>query len=204
MNKMQPAMTEQMKINHFHSLLRKEALQTFRNINSTNHQTLEDVQVIFRRRYVKPESQATAKHKWRRLTFDPATRKLPDFLEELNQGAEKVFGENPKSMIDSMLHAKLPPKLKRSVNVARLENRTYEEIVVHLERELEFNALEESNDLPRRPLKTAIYYPMALTPTLTPTASNWPLMQKLPYTKEEKGNGGERCQETTASNVPTM
>ena len=34
--KMQPAMTEQMKINHFHSLLRKGALQTFRNINSIN------------------------------------------------------------------------------------------------------------------------------------------------------------------------
>ena len=33
MIKMQPAMTEQMKINHFHSLLRKGALQNFRNIN---------------------------------------------------------------------------------------------------------------------------------------------------------------------------
>ena len=31
MIKMQPAMTEQMKINHFHSLLRKGALQTIRN-----------------------------------------------------------------------------------------------------------------------------------------------------------------------------
>ena len=60
--KMQPEMTEQMKINYFHSLLRKNALQTFRNINSTNRQTLEDVLVIFRRKYVKPESQATAKH----------------------------------------------------------------------------------------------------------------------------------------------
>ena len=61
MIKMQPEMTEQ-KINQFHSLLRKNALQTFRNINSTNRQTLEDVLVLFRRKYVKPESQATAKH----------------------------------------------------------------------------------------------------------------------------------------------
>ena len=141
-------MTEQMKINHFHSLLRKGALQTFRNINSINRQTLEDVLVIFWRKYVKQESQATAKHKWHRLTFDPNTMKLPDFLEELNQGAEKAFGENAKSMIDSLLYAKLPPKLKRSVNMARLENGTYEEIVAHLERELELNALEESDDLP--------------------------------------------------------
>ena len=41
MIKMQPAMTEQMKENHFHSLLQKGALQTFRNINSINRQTLE-------------------------------------------------------------------------------------------------------------------------------------------------------------------
>ena len=51
-------------------------------------------------------------------------------------------------MIDSLLYAKLPPKMKRSVNMARLENGTYEEIVAHLERELELNALEESDDLP--------------------------------------------------------
>ena len=164
MIKMQPVMTEQMKINHFHSLLRKGALQTFRNINSINRQTLEDVLIKFRRKYVKPESQATAKHKWHRLTFDPNTMKLPDFLEELNQGAEKAFGENAKSMIDSLLYAKLPPKLKRSVNMARLENGTYEEIVAHLERVLELNALEESDDLPiatMRPPVTTICSLMA-------------------------------------------
>ena len=148
MIKMQPEMTEQMKINHFHSFLRKNALQTFRNISSSNRQTLEDVLVIFRRKYVKPESQATAKHKWHRLVFDPNTMKLPDFLEELNQGAEKAFGDHAQKMIDSLLYAKLPPKLKRSVNMARLENGSYDEIVAHLERELELNALEESDDLP--------------------------------------------------------
>ena len=89
-------MTEQMNINHFHSLLQKGALQTFRNINSINRQTLEDVLVIFWRKYVKSESQATAKHKWHRLMFDPSTMKLPDFLEKLNQGAEKAFSENAK------------------------------------------------------------------------------------------------------------
>ena len=39
MIKMQPDMTETMKINHFLSLLRKNALQTFRNINTANRQT---------------------------------------------------------------------------------------------------------------------------------------------------------------------
>ena len=155
MIKMQPEMTEAMKINHLHSLLGKNALQTFRNINSTNKQTLEDILAIFRRQYVKPESQATAKHKWHRLVFDPNTMKLQDFLEELNQGAEKAFGENAQAMIDSLLYAKLPPKLKRSVNMARLENATYEEIVAHLERELELNGLEEGDDIPVPTMSTA-------------------------------------------------
>ena len=83
MIEVQPEMTEQMKINLLLSLLKKNALQTFRNnINLSNRQTLEDVLVIFLRKYVKPESQATAEHKWRRLTFDSNTMKLPDFLEE--------------------------------------------------------------------------------------------------------------------------
>ena len=148
MIKMQPEMSEQMKINHFHSLLRKNALQTFRNISTANRQTLKDVLIIFRRTIVKPESQATAKQKWHRLVFDPNTTKLPDFLEELNQGAEKAFGDNAQKMIHSLLYAKLPPKRKRSVNMARLENGSYDEIVAHLERGLELNSLEESDDLP--------------------------------------------------------
>ena len=155
MIKMQPDMTETMKINHFHSLLRKNALQTFRNINSTNRQTLEDILAVFRRKYVKPESQETAKHKWHKLVFDPNTMKLPDFLEEINKGAEKAFGEHAQAMIDSLLYAKLPPKLKRSVNMARLENATYEEIVTHLERELELNGLEEGHDIHVPTMSTA-------------------------------------------------
>ena len=92
--KMQPEMTEAMKINHFHAPLRKEALQTFRNISAVNRKTLDDVLIVFRRKYVKPKSQATAKHKWHKLTFDPNTKSLPDFLEELNECAQRsLFGE---------------------------------------------------------------------------------------------------------------
>ena len=110
--KMQSEMSEQMKIIHVHSLLRKGVLQTLRNTSTANRQTLEDVLVIFRRKYVKPEFKATAKQKWHRLVFDPKTMKLPDYLEELNQGAEKAFVDNIQKVIDSLLYAKLPPKLK--------------------------------------------------------------------------------------------
>ena len=202
--KMQPDMTEAMKINHFHSLLRKIALQTFRNINTANRQTLEDVLAVFRRKYVKPESQATAKHKWHKLVFDPNTMKLPDFLEELNQGAEKAFGEHAQAMIDSLLYAKLPPKLKRSVNMARLENATYEEIITHLERELELNGLEEGDDIHVPTMSTA---PTAtrpgtgllssgIDPKITCNYCKKPGhvkddCRKLKRKKEQKRNGGQ-------------
>ena len=147
MLKMQQEMTEAMKINHFHAHLRKEALQTFRNISALNKKTLDDVLIVFRRKYVKPESQATAKHKWHKLTFDPNTKSLPDFLEELNECAERAFGDNAQHMIDSLLYAKLPPHLKRSLNLAYLENGTYEQIVAYLERELELSGLENDGEL---------------------------------------------------------
>ena len=38
--------------------------------------------------------------------------------------------------------------------MARLENGSYDEIVAHLERELELNALEDSDDLPMATMKT--------------------------------------------------
>ena len=153
--KMPPKVTEAMKINHFHAHLRKEALQTFTNISAPNKKTLDDVLIVFRRKYVKPESQATAKHKWHKLTFDPNTKSLPDFLEELNERAERTFGDNAQHMIDSLLYAKLPPHSKQSLNLAYLENGTYDQIVAHLERELELSGLQNDEEL-TLPTMTAV------------------------------------------------
>ena len=47
MLKMQPEMTEVMKINDFHAHSRKEALQTFRNLHASNRETLDDVLIVF-------------------------------------------------------------------------------------------------------------------------------------------------------------
>ena len=143
----QPEMTEAMKIDYFHAHLRKEALQTFRNNSASNKKTLDDVLIVFRRKHVKPKPQATTKHNWHTLLFDPNTESLPDFLEELNECAEKGFGDNAQHMIDSLLYAKLPPHLKRSLNLAYLEIGTYDQIVAHLETELELSGLENDGVL---------------------------------------------------------
>ena len=144
---MQPNLTEDMKINHFHAHLRGLALKTFKNIQRTPTTTLEDILKVFRRKYVKPESSASAKHRFNRLSFDPENQKLPDFLEELQESAKKAFGDNAHHMIENLLYAKMPPYLKKSINQAYLENGTYDQIVKHLEREMELNGLEADDPL---------------------------------------------------------
>ena len=57
-------MTEEDKTNCFHSLMRDDALQTFKNITSPNRENLGEFLTVFRRNYVKPQSRATAKHKF--------------------------------------------------------------------------------------------------------------------------------------------
>ena len=135
-------LTEEDKINYFHSLMRGDALQTFKNITSPNRENLGEILTVFRRKYVKPQSMATAKHKFQQLVFNPANQKLIDFLDELQKLAKNAFGVAAQAIIDQFIYAKMPPHLKKSINQAHLENGTYEQIVTHLERELELNSLE--------------------------------------------------------------
>ena len=77
---MQPNLTEDMQINQFHAHLRGLALKTFKNIQRLPTTTLEDILKIFRRKYVEPESSASAKHRFNRLFFDPENQKTPRFF----------------------------------------------------------------------------------------------------------------------------
>ena len=141
-------LTEEDKINYFHSLMRGDALQTFKNITSPNRENLGDILTVFRRKYVKPQPMATAKHKFQRLVFHPANQKLIDFLDELQKLAKDAFGVAAQAIIEQFIYAKMPPRLKKSINQAHLENGTYEQIVSHLERELELNGLKAPDEMP--------------------------------------------------------
>ena len=140
-------LTEEDKINYFNSLMRGDALQTFKNITSPNRENLLEILTVFRRKYVKPQSTATAKHKFQRLVFNPANQKLIDFLDELHKLAKDAFGAAAQAIIEQFIYAKMPPHLKKSINQAHLENGTYEQIVSHLERELELNGLEAPDEI---------------------------------------------------------
>ena len=140
-------LTEEDKINYIHSLMRGDALQTFKNITSPNRENLVEILTVFRRKYVKPQSMATAKHKFQRLVFNPTNQKLIDFLDELQKLAKDAFGVAAQAIIEQFIYAKMPPHLKKSINQAHLENGTYEQIVSHLERELELNGLEAPDEM---------------------------------------------------------
>ena len=141
-------LTEEDKINYFHSLMRGDALQTFNNITSPNRENLGEILTVFRRKYLKPPSMATAQHKFQRLVFNPANQKLIEFLDELQKLAKDAFGGAAQAIIEQFIYAKMPPHLKKSLNQAPLENGTYEQIVSHLQRELELNGLETPNEMP--------------------------------------------------------
>ena len=106
-------LTKDDRINYFHSLMRWDALQTFKNTNGPTRENMEEILAVFRRKYVKPQSMATAKHKFQKLVFNPANQKLVDFLDELQKLAKDAFGIAAHAIIEQFIYAKIPPHLKK-------------------------------------------------------------------------------------------
>ena len=141
-------LTQEDKINYLPSLMRGDALQTFKNITTPIRENLGEILTVFLRKYVKPQSMATAKHKFQRLICNPANQKLINFLDDLQKLAKDAFGVAAQATVEQFIYAKMPPHLKKSINQAHLENGTYEQIVSHLEKELELNGLEAPDETP--------------------------------------------------------
>ena len=89
----------------------------------------------------------TAKHKFQKLVFNPANQNLVDFLKKLQKLAKNAFAIAAHAIIEQFIYAKMPPHLRKSINQAHLENGTNEQIVTHLEMELELNGLEAFDEL---------------------------------------------------------
>ena len=144
--KVYPNISEEEQIRYFHSLLRDDALQTYRNMTDTNRASLDDIIATFRRRYVRPQSIATARCKWEQLHFDPSQQTFQDFLEQYQKLAQEAYGDDAPKFIETSFYAKMPTHLKRVLNQARLETESYEMMVQHLEREMELNGLLAPNE----------------------------------------------------------
>ena len=92
--------------------MRCDALQTFKNITSPNRENLGEILTVLRRKYVKPQSIATVKHKFPRLVLKPANQKLIDFLDELQKLAKDAFGVAAQATIEEFIKAKMRPTWK--------------------------------------------------------------------------------------------
>ena len=132
--KIHSQLTEEDKTNYFHSLMRGDALQTFKIITSPNKGNLGEIFTKFRRKYVKRLSLATAKDNFQQVVFNPANQKLIDILDKLQKDAFSAFGVAAQEIIEPFTFSKMPPLLKKSINQAHLGKSTYEQIVSHLER----------------------------------------------------------------------
>ena len=84
-------LTEEDKIYYLHSIRRGDALPTFKNIGSPNRENLTEILTVFRRKYVKPQSMVTAKHKFQQLVFNPANQKLIDFFGRTPEIGKRCF-----------------------------------------------------------------------------------------------------------------
>ena len=127
--------------------MRGDAPQTFKIITSLNRESLGEILTLFRRKCIRPQSVATAKHKFQRIVFNPANQNLIDFQDELEKLAKNAFGAATQAIIEQFIYAKMLPHLQKRTNQAQLENATYEQIVSHLEKELELNRLEAPDEL---------------------------------------------------------
>ena len=67
--------------------------------------SLGEILNVFRRKYMRPQSMATAKHNFQRLVFSPANQKLIDFLDELQKITKEkdAFGVAAQEIIEQFI-----------------------------------------------------------------------------------------------------
>ena len=152
--KMYPHLTERQKINYFYSLLRGNALQAYCNLDDAKKDNLEEVITAFKRRFGDFQSSAKTRCEWDSLHFDPTKQKLNEFLDTLQKTAKEAFGSEAQKLIDKAIYAKMPDHVKKIFNRAYFEDKPYNDIVLHLEREMRLNGLGTPDETTLVPLNT--------------------------------------------------
>ena len=85
---------------------------------------------------------ATAKSKISTTSLRSSEPEVTWSLDELQKLAKYALGVADQPIIEQLIYPRMPPHLKKSIKQAYLENGSYEQIVTHLEKELELNSLE--------------------------------------------------------------
>ena len=120
---------------------------------------LEEVITAFKRRFGDFQSSAKVRCEWDSLYFDPTKQKLHEFLNTLQKKVKEAFGSEAQKFIDKAICAKMPEHVKKILNRAYLEDKPYNDIVLHLEREMRLNGLRTPDETTLVPLNTVDVVP---------------------------------------------
>ena len=88
------------------------------------------------------------------MHFDPTKQKLHEFLDILQKTAKEALGSEAQKFIDKSIYAKMPDHVKNILNRVYLEDKPYNDIVLHLEREMRINRLGAPDETTLVPLNT--------------------------------------------------
>ena len=75
-------------------------------------------------------------------------------MDTLQKTAKEAFGSEAQRFIDKAIYAKMPDHVKTILNSAYLEDKPYNDIVLHLEREMRLNGLGAPDETTLVPLNT--------------------------------------------------
>ena len=100
-------------------------------------------------------------------------------------------------MINSFLYAKMPPHLKRSNILAYIEHGKYDQIVAHIQKELEFSGINNDGELPRPTVTVAVTKDNKNKPDLSKTSCFYCKEMGFPIKAVAKESGNNKNRNNT-------
>ena len=140
-------LTEEDRINYFHSLMWEDATQTFNNINGPTRENLWRKFGSFSKEICNIPIYGPSETQIPETCLQPSISQLSRFSRWTpKSGQRRIRICYPRHQWTIHIR-QMPPQLKKSRNLAHLENGIYKQIVTHLERELELKGLEAPDEL---------------------------------------------------------
>ena len=81
-------------------------------------------------------------------------KKPHEYLDILQKPAKEAFGSEAQKFVDKAIYAKMPDHVKKILNRPYLEDKPYNDIVLHLEREMRLSGLGAPDETTLVPLNT--------------------------------------------------
>ena len=107
---------------------------------------------IFKRCFGNYLSMAKAQCERDALKFEPSSQKLRILLDIFQKTAKEALGVEAPQFRDKDIDAKVPDHVKKILNRAYLEDKPYNAIVLHLEREMRLNGIGAPDEVTLIPL----------------------------------------------------